>query len=337
MIRFFNFSVVFLIVLMFLFSGCSFNKIKPVPWAPSLKKIEPLDKPAFKNVRVETVRQNIKDEKGKRVEKLPEMKEPFEKALKSVPFFEGGEWPELNLDVDFVSVDSGVGGCWLLLVPTVLLWPASWITGMPNYCHWMEVKVVIKAQVGEFSREYKYSLVDYSAGNVIYYKPAPFDGVPLYVGHAIWEFSKKISSDYQEFLDGELESNPRRYSKSLNPDLKKWYNEGWGHVDSVKQMTDNTIYFTNVLLKIHDHNNEFSVEIRVAAVKELALWGAKRMLIDRNDAWAAQTIISYGEFSTNNKFPKEVREASFESAEQLKCVKKCVENESCISSCGFSE
>lgn len=303
-------------------SACAVTK--PTVGGLTLVELPPLDKPAFQQVKVDWVRAEGRTDEA--------LRDQFEKTLKTMPYFRGGDWPELRLTIDVPTIDSGVGACYLLVVASILTWPASWLLGVPNYCSWYEMEVVIKAQAGGFQREYEYSLVERNAGNILYYRPTPFDGSMAYLGHAVFAFSNQLAKDYAAFLAGKLKANPSRYSESLDPDLEEWYGSNKVSGGVVGDLNQSVAEFGTLLGRVAERT--WSPAQRADAVKALAKWAATRALENPGDAFVVQTIASLEGFERDQNIPAEVQVECGKAAKQVRCAGRCTEKSTCLKQCG---
>ena len=146
----------------------------------------------------------------------------LEGRLRSLPYFSGGSWPEVTISVSVTDYDSDIGGCWALLIPDILLWPGWWLVGAPILCYWASLEATWDVQVGGFHRQYTFDLLDYSVWGM-YYDGESLPPGDTYLGHTLWELTRKLAEDFTEFQGGRLGPNPAPYDDTLDPDDGDWY------------------------------------------------------------------------------------------------------------------
>jgi hypothetical protein len=93
------------------------------PASVCAQNVAPLDRPSFAGVSVSAAVPPIVAAEDPQPPSAEAFRDGLEKQLRAVPYFSGGAWPEVTISVTLEEFGSGIGGCWALLIPDVLLFP----------------------------------------------------------------------------------------------------------------------------------------------------------------------------------------------------------------------
>jgi hypothetical protein len=136
----------------------------------------------------------------------------FGAAIQEMPVFNGGSWPDAQIDVRFQKLDTYVGGYGALMVVSLLYFPLGWLIGLPVGGSCVIDDVTYVAHVGGFQREYHY-LADRCAVGGLWYRTAQTGPV---LGYTLLALARDLTNDYGEFAAGKLAADPPPISRDVS-------------------------------------------------------------------------------------------------------------------------
>jgi hypothetical protein len=202
-------------------TGC-FPGFAAPPSSVCALPLPPLDRGVFSGVQLAGATPPTMSEGELAAPDAQAFRAQIQQRLAQIPYFVGGSWPQVTVSVVVSEFSSGVGGCWAMMIPDILLFPAWWLVGAPTFCYSMSMSATWDAAVGGFRRQYTFDITDYSVSG-LYYTGEFFPSGDVYLGHTLWAFAEQLGNDFAAYQAGQLPAQPEPFEESLDPDDGDWY------------------------------------------------------------------------------------------------------------------
>lgn len=276
--------------------GC-FNVSAYPPASVCAQDLEPLGRPTFSAVTVAGAIPPVVSGDHPPPPTADQFREVLEAQLRAIPYFSGGPGPEVTVSVTVDEFDSGIGGCWALLIPDVLLFPAWWLVGAPIACYYVTVDSTWEVSVEGFRRQYAFTMTDYSVRGM-YYSGELFLHGDAYLGQTVWVLAQRLREDFAAFQAGRLPAAPEPHAEELDPDDETWWNplqEGGATCRWLPDLNplspEELAAFTEIGTAVGLFLGSTEPAVRVDAARSLGTLGGRAVLVGSRDAADIRDIL----------------------------------------------
>ena len=265
----------------------------------------------------------------------------LEKQLRAVPYFSGGTWPAVTISVTLDEFASGIGGCWALVIPDVLLFPGWWLVGAPIACYYVTLQSTWDVSVGGFHRQYVLGMTDYSVRG-LYYSGELFLHGDAYLGQTLWVLSQRLAEDFAAFQAGALPANPAPYQEDLDPDDSVWWDplsEGTRTCTWLPDLPalspEELAQATAIGVAVGTYLSNPDPASRAQAARSLGNLGGWSVLNGTREADDIEGILADPGYATEDPG---VRTAVGEALGVIQCARQCVAESrtDCSAACGLT-
>lgn len=131
--------------------------------------------------------------------------------LDSLPAFNGGPLPEVQLNVKINKGETYADGYIALDILSILYFPLGWLLGIPTGGCCFSYDVVYTATVGDFQRDYHYT-TDRCAVLGLYYQCVSPGSI---MGHTVLALARDLTHDYEAHRQGSLSAHPEALARDV--------------------------------------------------------------------------------------------------------------------------